>query len=108
MPYSKKVIDAFRHPHNYGKMKNADGVGKVGNPVCGDVMWLYIKIAKDKTAEDFIKDVSFETFGCVAAIASSSIITDIAKGKSIKQALDLNKTAVLGELEGLPPVKVPF
>ena len=69
-------------------------------------MWLYIKVAKNEKGEDFIKDISFETFGCVAAIASSSIITDVAKGKTIEQALALNKKAILGELEGLPPIKV--
>ncbi len=106
MNYSKKVIDAFKNPHNSGKIKDADGIGKVGNPVCGDVMWLYIKVAKNEKGEDFIKDISFETFGCVAAIASSSIITDVAKGKTIEQALALNKKAILGELEGLPPIKV--
>lgn len=106
MTYSKKVIEAFKNPHNYGKMKEADGCGKVGNPVCGDVMWLYIKVGKNDKGEEIIKDISFETFGCVAAIASSSIITDIAKGKTIKEALALTKKAILGELEGLPPVKV--
>ncbi len=101
MPYSKEVIDAFREPHNYGKLKSPDGVGKVGNIVCGDVMWLYIKVK-----DDIIANVSFETFGCVAALASSSIITDLVKGKTIEQALKLTKDKVLKSLGGLPPIKV--
>ena len=83
-PYTKEVIKHFSHPHNYGKMKNADGVGKVGNIVCGDVMWLYIKIGKDKKGREIIKNIKFETFGCVAAISTSSIITDLVKGKTLK------------------------
>ncbi|MEA3452900.1 MAG: iron-sulfur cluster assembly scaffold protein [Patescibacteria group bacterium] len=106
MPYSKKVIEAFRNPHNYGKLKDYDGLGKVGNPVCGDVLWLYIKINKNKKGEEVIQDISFETFGCVAALASSSIITELAKGKTINQALKLNKNNVLKELGELPDIKV--
>jgi len=106
MPYSKKVIEAFREPHNYGKIKNADAVGKVGNVVCGDVLWLYIKIGKNKRGEEIIQDVSFETFGCIAALASSSIITDLAKGKTINEALKLTKKEILKELGGLPPIKI--
>ena len=84
-------METFKNPHNYGKIKNADGIGKVGNIVCGDVMWLYIKVAKNKTGEEIIKDVKFETFGCVAAISTSSIITDLVKGKTIKEALKTTK-----------------
>jgi len=78
-PYTKKVIEYFKKPHNYGRMKNPDGIGKVGNIVCGDVMWLYIKVGKDEKGKEIIKDIKFETFGCVAAIATSSVITDLAK-----------------------------
>jgi len=84
MVYSEKVLEHFKKPSNYGRMKNPDAIGKVGNIVCGDVMWLYIKVGKSKKNEDFIKDIKFETFGCVAAIASSSVITDLAKGKTLK------------------------
>ncbi len=106
MPYSKKVIDAFRNPHNYGKIKDADGIGKVGNLVCGDIMWLYIKVGKNEKGEEIIKEISFETFGCIAALASSTIITDLVKNKSIEYALNFTKEGILEELGGLPPVKI--
>lgn len=105
-PYTKKVIDCFKNPKNYGRMKNPDGVGKVGNPVCGDVMWLYIKIEKDKKEREVIKDIKFETFGCVAAIATSSIITSLVKGKTLKEALKIDKNKIVKSLGGLPPIKV--
>jgi len=98
--YTKKVLETFKNPHNYGKIKNADGIGKVGNIVCGDVMWLYIKIK-----DDIIKDIKFETFGCVAAISTSSIITDLVKGKTIKEALKTTKDNVIESLGGLPKIK---
>jgi nitrogen fixation NifU-like protein len=100
--YTPKVMEAFKNPHNYGKIKDADGIGKVGNIVCGDVMWLYIKVDR-KT--DKIKDIKFETFGCVAAISTSSTITDLAKGKTIKQALEIEKDDIVKKLGGLPSVK---
>lgn len=110
--YTKKVMETFKNPHNYGKIKNADGIGKVGNIVCGDVMWLYIKVAqkpfgklRTSKKEDFIKDIKFETFGCVAAISTSSIITDLVKGKTIKDALKVTKDNVIESLGGLPKVK---
>lgn len=99
--YTKKTLNIFRNPKYFGKIKNPDGIGKVGNVVCGDVMWLYIKVEKDK-----IKDIKFETFGCVAAIATSSQIAEIAKGKSIKRALAITKKHIIDSLGGLPPVKV--
>lgn len=99
--YTKKVLDLFKKPHNYGRMKNPDGVGKVGNPRCGDVMWLYIKIGKN----EIIKDIKFETFGCVAAISTSSIITDLVKGKTISEALKITKDNVVESLGGLPKIK---
>jgi nitrogen fixation protein NifU and related proteins len=103
--YTEKVMETFKNPHNYGKIKNADGIGKVGNIVCGDVMWLYIKIAQNDKKEDFIKDIKFETFGCVAAISTSSIITDLVKGKLIKDALKITKDNIIESLGGLPKIK---
>lgn len=99
--YSEKVMDLFRNPHNMGKIENADGVGKVGNPVCGDVMYIYIKVKGDKIA-----DIKFETFGCAAAIATSSMITDLAKGKTLDEALKITKGDVADALQGLPPIKM--
>lgn len=103
--YSKKVMDHFRNPHNFGKMKDPDGVGKVGNIVCGDVMWLYIKV-KSKNGKQILEDVKFETFGCVSAIASSSMITDLAKGKTLSEGLKINKDTVVKALGELPLVKI--
>jgi nitrogen fixation NifU-like protein len=103
--YTPKVMATFKNPHNYGKIKNADGIGKVGNIVCGDVMWLYIKVGQNKNKEEFIKDIKFETFGCVAAISTSSIITDLVKGKTIKEALKTTKDNVIESLGGLPKIK---
>jgi len=99
--YSDKVMEYFRNPHNYGRMENPDAVGKVGNIVCGDVMWLYLRIDND-----VIKDIKFETFGCTAAIATSSMITDLAKGKTIEEALKITNERVAKSLDGLPPVKM--
>ena len=104
--YTKKVIEHFRNPHNFGKIKNPDGVGKVGNLICGDVMWIYIKIGKDKKKREIIKDIKFETFGCVAALATSSVITDLARGKTLKRALGIDKENIVRFLGGLPPIKL--
>lgn len=104
--YTKKVIKYFKKPHNYGKMKNPDGTGKVGNPICGDVMWLYIKVDRDKKGREIIKDIKFETFGCVAAIATSSVITDLAKGKTVKEAMKIDREKIVKSLGGLPPIKI--
>lgn len=104
--YTKKVIKHFKKPHNYGKIKDYDGLGKVGNVRCGDVMWLYIKIGKNKKGQEIIKDIKYETFGCVAAIATSSVITDLAKGKALSEALKIDKNNIIKSLGGLPPVKV--
>jgi nitrogen fixation NifU-like protein len=103
--YTKKVLETFKNPHNYGKIKNPDGIGKVGNIICGDVMHLYIKFGKNKKNEEIIKDIKFETFGCVAAISTSSIITDLAKGKTIKEALKTTKDNIIESLGGLPKIK---
>lgn len=99
--YSEKLMKLFRKPHNFGRMKNPDAVGKVGNPVCGDVMYLYLKIK-----DNIIKDAKFETFGCAAAIGTSSIITDMIKGKRIEDALKISKDEIAEELGGLPPIKM--
>lgn len=104
--YSKAVLKHFNAPHNYGKIKNYDGLGKVGNMVCGDEMWLYIKLGKNKEGEEVIKDVKFETFGCVAAIATSSVVTDLVKGKTIKEALKVKKDDIVKVLGELPAIKL--
>jgi nitrogen fixation protein NifU and related proteins len=106
MQYSKKVLEHFMRPHNQGRIKNADGVGVVGNPVCGDIMRIYIKVGKNKKKEEIIKNIKFETLGCGAAIATSSMVTDLAKGKTLKEALKITRKDVVDELEGLPPVKM--
>lgn len=104
--YSKKVLQHFMRPHNQGRIKNADAVAVVGNPVCGDIMRLYIKVDKNKKREDIIKDIKFETLGCGAAIATSSMITDMAKEKTLDEALKISRNDVADELDGLPPVKM--
>ncbi len=101
MLYSKKVMEQFQSSKNYGKIENADGIGKVGNPKCGDVMWIYIKVENDT-----IVDARYETFGCVAAIATSSMAIDMIKGKPVEQALDITNKAVAEALDGLPPEKM--
>ncbi len=98
--YSEKVMDHFSNPRNVGEIDNADGVGTVGNPVCGDIMKLSIKIEGD-----VIKDVKFKTFGCGAAIATSSMVTELVKGKSLSEAEAISNTTVAEALDGLPPVK---
>ena len=98
--YSEKVMDHFSNPRNVGEIDNADGVGTVGNPACGDIMKLSIKIEGD-----VIKDVKFKTFGCGAAIATSSMVTELVKGKSLSEAEAISNTTVAEALDGLPPVK---
>ena len=105
MQYSKKVIEHFKNPHNQGRIKNADAIGQVGNPSCGDVMKIYLKI-DNKKGEKIIKDIKFETLGCAAAISVSSALTDMVKGKTIKAALKITKDQIVKNLGGLPPVKV--
>lgn len=104
--YSQGVLKHFRQPKNFGKIPDADGIGKVGNIVCGDVMWLYIKLGKNKSGKDIIQNIKFETFGCVAAIATSNMIVNLAKGKSLDQALQINKDKIVKSLGGLPPIKL--
>ena len=99
--YTEIVMDHFRNPRNMGEIKDADGIGKVGNPRCGDVMAIYIKVKDDR-----IIDIKFKTFGCTAAIASSSIATEIVKGKTIDEALKLTRDDVANKLGGLPAIKM--
>jgi len=104
--YTEKVIDHFREPHNRGKLEDYSAIGKVGNIVCGDVMWLYIKVEQDEQKRDIITDISWETFGCTAAIATSSMVSDLAKGKTVEEAISVTNRDVAEELGGLPPVKM--
>ena len=99
--YSEKVMDHFRNPRNMGSMKDADGVGKVGNPVCGDVMVVYIKVKSNK-----ISAVKFETFGCAAAIATSSMVTELAKGQTLERAMKIKRDDIASALDKLPPIKM--
>jgi len=99
--YSEKVMEHFRNPRNMGEIPDADGVGTVGNPVCGDMMTIYIKVKDNKLA-----DVKFKTFGCGAAVATSSMITELAKGKTLEEALKITRADVAESLGGLPPVKM--
>ena len=99
--YSDRVMDHFTNPRNVGEIEDADGIGKVGNPQCGDVMWLYIKVDKD-----IITDIKFKTFGCGAAIATSSMITELAKGKTLEEAKKISRGDVADALNGLPPVNM--
>lgn len=104
--YTKKVIDHFTHPRNMGAIKDADSLGVAGNPVCGDIMKIYIKVTKNKEGKDILADVKFETLGCAAAIATSSMVTEMARGKTLEDALKITRAEVAEELEGLPPVKM--
>lgn len=99
--YSTKVMEHFQHPRNVGEIKNPDGIGHVGNPVCGDIMELYIKVNNG-----IVSDAKFKTFGCGAAIATSSMITEMVKGKTIKEALKISNKAVAEALDGLPSIKM--
>jgi len=99
--YSEKVMEHFRNPRNVGEMKNPDGIGHVGNPVCGDIMELYIKVK-----DNIIVDAKFKTFGCGAAIATSSMVTELVKGKTVDEALEISNRAVAEALGGLPPIKM--
>ncbi len=103
--YSQRVIEHFTNPQNMGEIKNPDGAGKVGNPVCGDLMLLTIKVGK-KGNKEIIEDIKFKTFGCAAAIATSSMITEMAKGKTLEEASKITRAEVADELEGLPPIKM--
>ena len=101
MEYSEKVMEHFVHPHNVGKLEDADGIGEVGNAKCGDIMKMYLNIEND-----IITDVKFNTYGCASAIATSSIATDMIKGQPLSEALKLTNKAVVEALDGLPAVKI--
>lgn len=105
MIYSKKVMEHFRNPRNMGIIENADGIGEVGNPICGDVMKIYIKV-REKEGKKIIYDIKFQTFGCAAAIATSSMLTELAKGKTLEEAMKITKNDVADALQGLPPIKM--
>jgi nitrogen fixation NifU-like protein len=94
-------MEHFANPHNVGEIPDADGIGKVGNPQCGDVMWLYIKVK-----DNIITDIKFKTFGCGAAIATSSMITELARGKTLEEAKKISRQDVADSLDGLPPMKM--
>ncbi len=100
-PYSEKVMDHFLHPRNVGEIPDASGIGTVGNPICGDIMKMFVKIEND-----IIVDAKFKTFGCGAAISTSSMVTEMVKGKTIEEALKISNKAVAEALGGLPPIKM--
>ncbi len=100
--YSKEVMKHFLKPRNMGEIKKPDGIGKVGNPICGDIMWVYINVDK----KEKIKEIKFKTFGCAAAIATASMMTQLAKGKKIQDAEKLNMKDISKSLHGLPPLKI--
>jgi nitrogen fixation NifU-like protein len=106
LSYNKKVMKEFMNPKNMGEIKNPDGTGKVGNPTCGDIMEVYIKVKKDKKGKEIIKDIKFKTFGCAAAIATSSMITKLTRGKSINDAEKINYKDIVNALGGLPNIKI--
>lgn len=106
MEYSDEVIKHFQHPSNMGKMDNPDGMGEVGNPVCGDLMNIYLKIGKNSDGQEIIEDIKFETLGCVAAISTSSMVTEMAKGKTLDEAYEVKFSDVAKSLGSLPPVKM--
>ena len=106
LKYSKKVLEHFTKPHNQGTIKSASGVGMVGNPVCGDLMKIYIKVKNDNKKGEVIDDIKFETLGCASAIATSSMITDLAKGKTLEEAMKITRYDVADALNGLPPIKM--
>ena len=101
MQYSKKVMEEFMNPKNIGELKNPDGVGKVGNPTCGDIMQVHIKVKDNK-----IEDIKFKTFGCAAAIATSSMVTQLAMGKTLEEADNITYENLAESLKGLPPIKM--
>lgn len=118
--YSKKVMEHFKNPRNVGEIKNPDGVGEVGNPTCGDIMKITIRVGSRQSSagrggdneprttnhEPYIKDIKFQTFGCGAAVATSSMVTELVKGKTIKEAEEITNNTVAEALDGLPPIKM--
>ncbi|MHA2119726.1 MAG: iron-sulfur cluster assembly scaffold protein [Promethearchaeota archaeon] len=98
-------MDHFKNPRNMGEMKDADSVGEVGNPTCGDLMYIYIKVGEED-GEEIIEDISFQTFGCAAAIATSSMVTELAKGKTLDESMEITRAEVADNLDGLPAIKL--
>lgn len=106
-PYSKEIIKNFKNPKNMGRIKDANGIGKAGNLICGDIMVLYLKIGENKKGEKIIKDIKFETFGCIVAISNTSLLTTMVKGKTLKDAMRLKKDDLIKKLGSpLPPIKI--
>jgi len=104
--YSKKVFKHFRNPKNVGEIKKPDGVATVGDPVCGDVLRLFIKVSKKKNGKEFIKEVKFQTLGCAAALATASVLTEMVKGKRLEEVKKVNNEMVVNALGGLPASKI--
>jgi nitrogen fixation NifU-like protein len=98
-------MEHFKNPRNMGEMKDADSYGEVGNPTCGDLMTIFIKV-KEENGKEIIEDISFQTFGCAAAIATSSMVTELAKGKTLDEAMEITRGDVAENLDGLPPIKM--
>ena len=106
MQYSDIVMDHFKNPRNQGEIKDADGVGEVGNPVCGDMMKIYLKVGKNDKGEEIVEDIKFQTLGCGAAIASSSMLTEMARGLTLDDALKITREQIAEKLGGLPEQKI--
>lgn len=106
LKYNKKVLKEFTNPQNMGEIKNPSGVGKIGNPTCGDILWAYIKVEKNEKGEEILTDIKFKTFGCAAAIATSSMITKLAKGKKLSEVEKINYKDIVDALGGLPNIKI--
>jgi len=106
MQYTEILMDHFKNPRNQGDIEKADGVGEVGNPVCGDMMKIYIKVGKNAKGEEVLDDIKFQTLGCGAAIASSSMLTEMAKGKPIEEALKITREQIAEKLGGMPKEKI--
>lgn len=104
--YTDKVMDHFRNPRNVGVIENPDGYGKVGNPVCGDLMEIFIKVGKNDAGKEIINDIKFRTFGCGSAVSTSSMVTEMAKGMTLDDAYKITRSDVADELDGLPPIKM--
>lgn len=104
--YSKEVLKHFKSPKNVGKIKNPDALGKVGNLTCGDIMYLYLKIGKNKSGKETVKDIKFETFGCTVAIANTSLLTTMVKGKTLDRALKVTKDDLIKRFKNVPLIKV--
>ena len=103
--YSQKVMEHFKNPKNMGEIEDADGIGEVGNPQCGDVLRVYLEVEKNERGEEYIKNIKFQTFGCIAAVAVSSMLTEIVKGMTLEEAKKLSNNEIIKNLGGLPTIK---